>query len=254
MTHAPTYPDLAGASAFVTGGAGGIGAGITEALIAAGARVATIGRSDPTEFADGVEARTGTRPLTLRGDVTDTAELEARMDEAAEAHGPIRALICNAANDMRMDTDGVDDDAWDDQMAVNLRHYFMAARHAARTMPEGGAMVMMSSTSYMMGMGGMVPYTTANGAITALSRSLARELGPRSIRVNAVAPGWVLTDKQLEKWATPEKLAAHLEQQCLPRHLNAADIADPVVFLCSSAARMITGQLIPVDGGLVFTG
>ena len=96
--------------------------------------------------------------------------------------------------------------------------------------------------------------TAANGAITALSRSLAREFGPDGIRVNALAPGWVLTEKQLEKWATPEGLAAHLDRQCLKTHLVPQDITDAVLFLASDASRMMTGQCMVVDGGVVTTG
>jgi NAD(P)-dependent dehydrogenase (short-subunit alcohol dehydrogenase family) len=111
-----------------------------------------------------------------------------------------------------------------------------------------------SSISYMMGNGGYAAYTSANAGITGLTRSLARDFGPEKIRVNALAPGWVLTDKQLEKWATPEKLAAHLDRQCLKEHLKPRDIVDATLFLASDASRMMTGQLMAVDGGVVVSG
>ena len=87
-----------------------------------------------------------------------------------------------------------------------------------------------------------------------MTRSLARELGPHNIRVNALAPGWVLTEKQLDQWATPEALRAHLERQCLKQHLEPRDIVDATLFLSSQASRMMTGQLMAVDGGVVHTG
>ena len=87
-----------------------------------------------------------------------------------------------------------------------------------------------------------------------MTRSLAREFGPDHIRVNAIAPGWVLTEKQLGKWATPEALKAHLDRQCLKDHLAPQDIVDTTLFLASDASRMITGQLVAVDGGVVTTG
>jgi NAD(P)-dependent dehydrogenase (short-subunit alcohol dehydrogenase family) len=111
-----------------------------------------------------------------------------------------------------------------------------------------------SSISYIMGGAGYTAYTSANGGITAMSRSLARELGPEKIRVNALAPGWVLTPKQLDKWATPDALAGHLATQCLKEHLAPQDIIDAVLFLSSNTSRMMTGQCMVVDGGVVVTG
>jgi galactose dehydrogenase len=118
----------------------------------------------------------------------------------------------------------------------------------------GGAIVNMSSISYMMGNAGYPSYTTANAGINGMTRSLAREFGPDKIRVNALAPGWVLTDKQIKKWVTPEALAAHIDRQCLKDTLKPQDIVDSVLFLSSSSSRMMTGQLIAVDGGVVVTG
>ncbi|MEM8824804.1 MAG: SDR family oxidoreductase, partial [Pseudomonadota bacterium] len=111
-----------------------------------------------------------------------------------------------------------------------------------------------SSISYMMGNAGYAIYTAANGAITALTRSLAREFGPDKVRVNALAPGWVLTQKQLDMWADPIGLAAHLDRQCLKDHLQPDDIVNPTLFLASEASRMMTGQAMVVDGGVVTTG
>ena len=111
-----------------------------------------------------------------------------------------------------------------------------------------------TSISYIMGNTGYVSYTTANSGINGMTRSLAREFGPDNIRFNAIAPGWVLTEKQLDKWATPEALASHLERQCLKEHLEPSDIVDAVLFLASNSSRMITGQSLAVDGGVVVSG
>ena len=118
----------------------------------------------------------------------------------------------------------------------------------------GGAIVNFSSISYMMGNAGYAGYTTANGGITAMTRSLAREFGADRIRVNAIAPGWVMTDKQRDLWVTPEGLAAHLDRQCLKEEILPADIVAAALFLASQASRMMTGQLMAVDGGVVVTG
>jgi NAD(P)-dependent dehydrogenase (short-subunit alcohol dehydrogenase family) len=98
----------------------------------------------------------------------------------------------------------------------------------------GGSIINTSSISYMMGNAGYPAYTTANGGITAMTRSLAREFGPDNIRVNALMPGWVLTDKQLEMWASPEDLEAHMDKMCLKEHLKPADITGAC---CSSRRR-----------------
>ena len=141
-------------------------------------------------------------------------------------------------------------------MAVNLRPHFFTAQTAAPGMKAagGGAIINFSSISYMMGNAGYPGYAASKAAITGLTRSLARELGPDRIRVNALMPGWVLTDRQIELWATPEDLAAHLDRQCLKEHLKPADIVEATLFLASSASRMMTGQALVVDGGVVVTG
>ncbi len=117
-----------------------------------------------------------------------------------------------------------------------------------------GSIINFSSISYMMGNAGYPGYVASKAAITGLTRALARELGCDNIRVNSLLPGWVLTQKQLDMWATPEDLASHLERQCLKEHLTPRDIVDATLFLASKASRMISGQAIAVDGGVVVTG
>lgn len=248
------FPDLKGKSVFITGGASGIGAALTEGFLRQGANVAFLDLVDGTEFSAVMEANHGAAPLAMRGDVTDTAGLQAAMGQAAETNGPIEVLVNNAANDLRHSADEVTEPFWDEMLGVNLKSYFFACQQAARQMTQGGTIVNFSSISYIMGNSGMPLYTTANAGITGMTRSLAREFGPRGIRVNALAPGWVLTEKQMEKWATPADLAVHLERQCLKEHLTPEDIVDPTLFLASNASRMMTGQCMAVDGGVVVSG
>ncbi|MCC1494848.1 SDR family NAD(P)-dependent oxidoreductase [Cognatishimia sp. F0-27] len=250
----PTHPDLEGASVYITGGGAGIGAALTDAFLGQGAKVAFVQRSDATAFCDRMEEKHGgNRPLFMTCDVTDTDRLRATMEEAASAHGDVTRLICNAANDQRHDTLEVTGSFWDWMMEINLKSYFFTAQAALPGMKRagGGSIVNFSSVSYMMGNAGYPAYATANGGITALTRSLAREFGPDNIRVNAIAPGWVLTEKQREKWATEASLADQLGKQCLKTHLEEDDIAGPVLFLASEASRMMTSQCIAVDGGVV---
>lgn len=256
MTRTATFHDLDGKSVYITGGGSGIGAALTDGFLAQGAHVAFIGRSDATAFADEMAEKHGRAPVFFQGDITDTAYLQETIQATSELHGGLDILVSNAANDARHTIAEVTPEKWDDLQAINLKAYFFAAQAAAALMqPHGaGSIINFSSISYMMGNGGYPAYTAANGAITALTRSLARDLGPHGLRVNALAPGWVLTEKQREKWATPEGLAAHLDRQCLKTHLVPQDVVDAVLFLASDSSRMMTGQCMVVDGGVVTTG
>jgi NAD(P)-dependent dehydrogenase (short-subunit alcohol dehydrogenase family) len=252
----PIFPDLRGASVLVTGGGSGIGAALTEGFLRQGARVAFVQRSDAGAFCDRMAAETGQRPLFLPCDITDTAALKAAVAAAAAAHGPVTVLVNNAANDQRHDTLAVDEAYWDRSMAINLKAYFFATQAVVPGMRAagGGSIVNFSSISYMMGNAGYPIYIAANAGITGLTRSHAREFGADRIRVNALAPGWVLTQRQKDLWVTPEGLAAHLDRQCLKDTLAPEDIVGGCLFLASSASRMMTGQALVIDGGVVVTG
>ena len=199
MTKTATFHDLSGQSVYITGGGNGIGAALTDGFMGQGANVAFIGRSDASKFVAEMEMKHGRAPLFLQGDITDTEHLQKTMRQASKAHGPITVLVNNAANDDRHELDKVTTDYWDWMQAINLKSYFFSCQEAARQMQTAGfgSIINFSSISYMMGGAGYTAYTTANGGITAMSRSLARELGPDKIRVNALAPGWVLTQN---KW------------------------------------------------------
>lgn len=253
---AATFHDLKDASVFITGGGSGIGASLTEGFLRQGSKVAIVGRTDASEFVEKVTEETGNRPLFIQCDITDIPALKAAMEASAQAHGPIRVLVNNAANDKRHTTAEVTEDFFDWMLAINLKAYFFACQAAAPGMKEigGGSIINFSSISYMMGNTGYPLYTSANSGINGMTRSLAREFGPDKIRVNALAPGWVLTEKQLELWADPELLAEHLAKQCLKEHLVPQDIVDATLFLASNASRMMTGQAMVVDGGVVTTG
>lgn len=256
MTQTATFHDLAGKSVFITGGGSGIGASLTDGFMAQGAQVAFIGRSDAADFVAEMTEKHAKAPLFIQGDITDTPTLQAAMAQASAAHGPLDVLVNNAANDKRHAWQTLTPEEWDSLLAVNLKAYFFAAQAAGKEMVARGtgSIINFSSISYMMGNGGYAAYTSANGGITAMTRSLARDMGPSGIRVNALAPGWVLTEKQLEKWADPESLAAHLDRQCLKTHLEPQDVVDAVLFLASNTSRMMTGQCMVVDGGVVVTG
>lgn len=250
------YPDLSGASVFITGGGSGIGAALTDGFLEQGARVAFVQRSDAGAFAGKMEAKHGTMPLFMPCDITDTAALHAAIDRAGKENGPVTVLVNNAANDKRHETLEVTEEFWDWSQAINLKAYFFACQAALQGMRTagGGSIVNFSSISYMMGNAGYPSYAAANAGITGLTRALAREFGPDGIRVNALMPGWVMTRKQRDLWVTEESLAGHLERQCLKDALVPEDVVGGALFLASRASRMMTGQALAIDGGVVATG
>ena len=250
------YHDLDRASVFITGGAGGIGAALTEGFAAQGARVAFADLLDGSDLAGRLEAAHGTRPLALTCDVGDTDALSAAMDQAIAAHGGLQVLVNCAANDTRMDADSVTPETWDAMMAVNLRHYFFAAQRAARAMRAagGGAIVNYASITAALGSERLSPYVTANAGIVGMTRSLAREWGGDGIRVNAIAPGMVLTQRQLDMWLTEETIEAFMTRQSLKVRIGPHDMVGPTLFLASAASAVITGQVIAADAGVVAMG
>lgn len=256
MKDAATFHDLEGVSVFISGGGSGIGRNLTEGFVRQGAKVAFCQRSDASALCDELAERYGNRPLFLKCDVTDIPAYQQVLAAAAAANGTIRVLVNNAAWDNRHPMIPFTVEDWDYMQAVNLRHYFFAAQAVAPGMTAAGhgSIVNYSSISYMMGNGGYSAYTAAKAGITGLTRSLARELGPHGIRVNALMPGWVLTERQHREWVTEESLGAHLDRQCLPVEIQPEDMVQPTLFLASAASTVMTGQALVVDAGVVVTG
>jgi NAD(P)-dependent dehydrogenase (short-subunit alcohol dehydrogenase family) len=251
MTSAhAVYPSLAGRVVFVTGGGSGIGAAIVAAFAQQKSRVAFVDIDE--KAAAEVQASLGDTPSTFeRCDVRDVAALRRAIENARERLGPITVLINNAARDDRHVSEEVTPEYWDERMAVNLKHQFFAAQAVLADMKAAkwGSIINFGSSSWMTGQGGMVAYTAAKSAVLGLTRSLARDFGPDNIRVNAIAPGWILTERQRNLWLTPESKARLMEAQCLKRELNGEDIARVVLFLASDEAAAITSQHYLVDAG-----
>lgn len=251
-----TYHDLAGKSVYITGGGDGIGAWLTEGFIASGAKVAFIQRSDAGEFCSRMEATYGNRPLFMNCDVRDVEAMEKTIERANEAHGDIEVLVNNAASDNRHSLGGYGVEDWDNAININLRPHFFTSKAVAPRMRHagGGKIINFSSVSYLLGNAGYPAYVASKAGIVGLTRALARELGPDNIRVNAMLPGWVMTQRQRDLWVTEEGLKAALARQCLHRELLPIDMVGPTLFLASEASSVITGQAIVVDGGVVPTG
>jgi D-xylose 1-dehydrogenase len=255
MTRYASYPSLVDRVVFVTGGGSGIGASIVEHFCAQGARVAFVDIDRPASEA--LVAAMATRghpaPVFLPCDLRDIAALRAAVAAARERLGPIRVLVNNAAHDERHAIDRVSPEYWDDRFAVNLRHQFFAAQAVYPDMAAagGGSIVNMGSTSWVVGQGGMPGYTTAKSGVAGLTRALARDLGPMNIRVNCILPGWIMTERQIKLWLTPEGEQELLRRQCLKRKLQPEEIARVVLFFAADDSAACTSQSYIVDGGWV---
>ena len=174
------------------------------------------------------------------------------MTEAAAYHGmPLHGLVNNAARDDRHGFREVTPDYWDDRFNVNLRPYFFAMQKAADLMTDGGSVVNMGSVSWMRRRPGFIGYTTAKGAIHAMTRTMAQELGPLGIRVNCVVPGAVVTERQRKLWLDQALERSFIDEQALKFRLQPDDIVAMTLFLLCEDARACSGQDFIVDGGIV---
>ncbi len=247
MTFA-TYPSLSGKVVFITGGASGIGAALVETFHAQGAKVAFVDRQD-----DAGQTLSARLPGSwFRGcDVTDAAALQAAIRDAADALGQVTVLVNNVANDTRHVAAEITPKAWRDTLAVNLDPTIIAAVAVQPMMRAagGGSVINFSSITAILGAADMAGYVASKGAIISLSKALAREWGADRIRVNAVSPGWVVTERQLELWMTPEAEAAWSEQAALKDRILPEDVAQLILFLAADDSRMITGQNLVIDAG-----
>jgi NAD(P)-dependent dehydrogenase (short-subunit alcohol dehydrogenase family) len=189
----------------------------------------------------------------MRCDLRDIEALRACIAQAKDALGPIRVLVNNAGNDDRHATKDVTVEYWDDRVAVNVRHQFFAAQAVRPQMRDagGGSIINFGSITWMVGDGDCPAYVTSKAAITGMTRALAREFGPERIRVNCMVPGWVLTERQVKLWLTPEGEKQIDDRQCLKDRLYPPDIARMALFLAADDSRMCSSQHFIVDGGWV---
>jgi NAD(P)-dependent dehydrogenase (short-subunit alcohol dehydrogenase family) len=255
MSGYATYPSLEGRSVFVTGGGSGIGAAIVEAFAGQRSKVAfrDLDEEASRTTVERVRGLGHPAPLFLPCDLRDIAALQRAIGQAASAHGPITVLVNNAARDDRHRLEEVTPAYWDERMAVNLKHQFFAAQAVFPMMKEagGGSIVNFGSVSWMVGQGGMPAYTTAKSAVVGLTRSLARDMGPYNIRVNSIAPGWIMTERQIKLWLTPEGERELMTRQCLKRKLEPVEMARICLFLAADDSSAMTNQTYVCDGGWI---
>ncbi len=247
------YPSLRGRAVLVTGGASGIGAAHVAQFAAQGARVGFLDIADAAAatLTDRLASDGHPRPLYRNCDLRDIAALQQAIAALSAELGPFSVLVNNAANDQRHAWQDVTPEYWDERMAVNLRHQFFAIQAVAPMMQSlgGGSIINFGSISWRTGQGGMPAYTSAKAAIEGLTRGMARDLGPDGIRVNCVIPGWVMTERQITLWLTPEAEADLMQRQALKQKLMPDDLARMVLWLAADDSRMCTGQAWVVDGG-----
>jgi len=244
----PTYADLRDARVLVTGGANGIGAAIVRSFHAQDAQVFFC--DTDTAAGKSLSRELGERAAFSCVDLTRESQIVRWVKQVTKAGKPVHALVNNAARDPRMALENMSAKDWDDLFATNLRAYFLMARETAPHMAEGaGAIINLASITFHIAPAAMSAYVATKGGTLGFTRSLARELGPRGIRVNAVSPGWIMTGRQLKQFVTPAVKRLIRRSQCIPALLRPEDIAEVVLFLASDASRSITGQEILADRG-----
>ncbi len=243
------YPSLKVRHVFITGGATGIGAALVEAFAAQAAKVSFIDIA--VEAGQALAARLGGTVAFQACDVTSAEDLQAAIAQAARQWGPVTVLVNNVANDQRHRAAEMTASAWRANLAVNLDPVFLASQavQAEMVASGGGSIINLSSINALLGPADLSAYTAAKAAVIGLSKSLAREWGVDNIRVNAVSPGWVVTERQLQLWLTPEAEAAWMEQVALKKRIAPEDVARLVLFLAADDSAMITGQNLVIDGG-----
>jgi meso-butanediol dehydrogenase / (S,S)-butanediol dehydrogenase / diacetyl reductase len=254
--------DFAGKRAFVTGAATGIGRAAALALATRGARVAVA--DIDLEGARRTAAAIGAEAVAVRVDVRDRASVQQAFSEATSAIGGCEILIANAGvSSMRLALE-ITDQEWDGNFAVNARGIFLTNQIAARhfVAQHSGVIVNTASLAAKVGAPYLAHYSASKFAVVGWTQALARELAPTGIRVNAVCPGFVKTDMQAREvvWeaqlrgiSTEQVLAGYIAQTPLGRLELPEDVADVIAFLCSDAARFMTGQAINVTGGVYMT-
>ncbi len=253
MPSFASYPSLEDRAVFVSGGGSGIGASIVEHFAEQGARVAFVDIDEAASRAllQKIAAAGHREPLFTRCDVRDTAAYQAAIGGLAGRTGPFTVLVNNAARDDRHVIEEVTPAFWDERIAVNLRHHYFAIQAVAPGMKQagGGSIISFSSVSYHAMAPRLSVYEAAKAAVVGMTRGLARDLGPDNIRLNIVTPGWIMTQRQIDLWLTPEGEADLMKLQCLKEKLYPPDLARMVLWLASDDSRLVTAQNFVVDGG-----
>ena len=250
MSNEAVYPSLNNKVVVITGGGSGIGESITRSFIKQGSKVAFLDFNEKDSINLIKDLNTDKVHFEFC-DLRDIEQLKNSIKKISSKFGLIQVLVNNAARDDRHSLESVTSEYFDERIATNLKHQLFASQAVVSDMEknDGGVIINMGSTSWMIGQGGMPCYTTAKSAIQGLTRGLARDLGPKNIRVNCVVPGWIMTKRQVDMWLTPESEKELMDRQCIKRKLLPEDIARFVLFMASDEASACSNQSFVVDGG-----
>ena len=246
MDAGAVYRSLEGRPVLITGGASGIGAEMVRAFGRNGAQVTFL--DIDREAGEEVAAEHESRVRFVECDLTDVGALRTAVAEI----GPVAVLINNAGDDQRHELEDITPEQWDATQAVNLRQQFFVAQAVIPGMRAagGGSIVNLSSVAWRRGPGGLLAYATAKAGVVGLTNALATAVGGDRIRVNAIAPGAVMTPRQMRLWHTPETRARLVAAQDIPGDVTEHDVAAAALFLAADDSQMITRQCLYVDGGL----
>jgi len=253
MDSSTQYKNLENKVVFITGGAGGIGAVMVEAFLAQKAKVAFIDINEEaaSEFIAGLEQQYHDNIWYQTVDVTDADALQAAVFSVAKCFGGLDILINNVANDMRHNPEDISGSDWHKCMQVNLDPAFFASQAAFQIMKKqhSGSIINFSSINALLGAAHMTGYVTAKAGLLGMTKALAKDYGSENIRVNAILPGWIATEKQLANWLTEEEEQKWMESMALKKRIYPQDVANLALFLASDDSAMLTGQSINIDGG-----
>ncbi|MEM7693547.1 MAG: SDR family oxidoreductase [Pseudomonadota bacterium] len=238
---------LSGRSILVTGAAQGIGAAMARGFADAGAKLTLADIEDPAPAAADIPGA-----VAVTGDITNEADCAKMVARAVDAFGALHGLVCNAALFATLPPtpfDAIDLDEWDRVMRVNVRGTWQSVKAAVPAMAPGASIVMISTNRVYHGYPNLLHYDASKGAVMAMTRSLARELGPKGIRINAVAPGLTLSEGVLKKPGIEDREPLIVAGRALGRSQTPDDLVGAATYFLSDLSAHVTGQSLIVDGG-----
>ena len=247
------YKSLENKIVIITGGSQGIGKSMVSEFVKQKSKVyfLDIDKEGALKLIDELEKQNFKKPFYYECNITNFKELTSVIEKIGEENGVIDVLINNAANDQRHKIQDVDEKLWKDRIDINLSHSFFAIKSSIPFLKKSksASVINFSSINWVIGSKDTIVYQAAKSAVFGLTKGFARELGEYRIRVNAIVPGWIITERQLELWLTPELDKWRSEQQSLPDKVYPDDVAKLALFLGSNDSKMITAQFHKIDGG-----
>ena len=247
------YKSLENKIVIITGGSQGIGKSMVSEFVKQKSKVyfLDIDKEGALKLIDELEKQDLKKPFFYECNITNFKELASVIEKIGEENGVIDVLINNAANDQRHKIQDVDEKLWKDRIDINLSHSFFAIKSSIPYLKKSksASVINFSSINWVIGSKDTIVYQAAKSAVFGLTKGFARELGEYRIRVNAIVPGWIITERQLELWLTPELDKWRSEQQSLPDKVYPDDVAKLALFLGSNDSKMITAQFHKIDGG-----